>query len=135
MGVPLCVICHFFLVAFSILSWSFIFVNLITMGLGVFLPDCILPGTLHFLDLIDYFLSYIREVFIYFPFKCFFGGSFSVSSPSGTPIMWMLIHLILSQRSLRRSSLKKKKNFFSIFSSVTMISTILSSRSRIHSSA
>ena len=41
-----------------------------------------------------------------FPSNIFL-GSFSVSSPSGTPIMWILIHLTLSQRSLRRSSLKK----------------------------
>ena len=46
MGVPLHVICHFFLVAFSILSLSLIFVSLITMCLGVFLLGFILPGTL-----------------------------------------------------------------------------------------
>ena len=45
MGVPLCVICHFSLVAFSILSLSLIFVSVITMYLGVFLLGFILPGT------------------------------------------------------------------------------------------
>ena len=34
-----------------------------------------------------------------------FSGSFSLYSPSGTPIMWILVHLILSQRSLSLSSL------------------------------
>ena len=46
MGVPLCVICHFSLVAFNNFSLSLIFVNLITMCLGVFLLGFILPGTL-----------------------------------------------------------------------------------------
>ena len=46
MGVPLYVISHFSLVAFNILSLSLIFVNLITMCLGVFLLGFILPGTL-----------------------------------------------------------------------------------------
>ena len=46
MEVPLFIICHFFLVAFNILSLSLIFVSLSTMGLGVFLLEFILPGTL-----------------------------------------------------------------------------------------
>ena len=41
--------------------------------------------------------------------------------------MWMLVHLMLSQRSIRLSSLKKI--FFSIFYSVAVVSTFLSSRS------
>ena len=46
MGVPLYVICHFFLVAYNILSLSLIFVSLITKCLSVFLLGFILPGTL-----------------------------------------------------------------------------------------
>ena len=55
------------------------------MCLGVFLRGFILPGTMCFLDLVDYFLSYISEVFIYYVFK-YLLRSF-LSSPSGTPKM------------------------------------------------
>ena len=41
------------------------------MCLGVFILEFILYGTLHFLDLNDYFLSHIREVFNYNLFKYF----------------------------------------------------------------
>ena len=44
MGVPLYVICHVSLVAFNNFSLSLIFVNLITMCLGVFLLGFILTG-------------------------------------------------------------------------------------------
>ena len=63
MGVPLYVICHFSYVAFSILSLFLIFVSLITVCLSVFLLGFILPGTLYFLDLVDYFLLHISEIF------------------------------------------------------------------------
>ena len=66
MGVPLYVICHFSLVAFNILSLSLIFVIVITMCLGVFFLGLILPGTLCFQDLVDYFLSHVKEVFSYY---------------------------------------------------------------------
>ena len=59
------VICHFPLAAFNILSLSLLFVSLITMCLYVFLLGFILPGTLCFLDMVDYFLSHVREVFSY----------------------------------------------------------------------
>jgi len=40
--------------------------------LGVFLLGFVLPGTLLlFLDLVDYFLSHLREVFSYYFFKYF----------------------------------------------------------------
>ena len=71
----------FSLVAFNVLSLSLIFVSLITMCLGVFLLGFILPGTMHFLDLADYFLFQVREVFSYYFFK-YFLGSF-LSSPLG----------------------------------------------------
>ena len=63
-----------------------------------------------------------------------FSWILSLSLPSGTPIMWMQVHLMLSQRSLRLSSF-----FFSFFFYIVcyaaVISTILSSRWLICSSA
>ena len=47
MGVPLYVMCHFYFVAFNILSLSLIFVSLITMCLGVFLLGFVLPGAMY----------------------------------------------------------------------------------------
>ena len=115
MGVPLYVICHFSLIAFNILSLSLIFVTLITMCLIVFLIGFILPGILCFLEFVDYFLSHVREFFSYYLFK-YFLRSF-LSSPSGTPIMQMLVHLMLSQWSFRLSSLF----FFHSISSIFLI--------------
>ena len=105
MGVPLYIICIFSLVAFNILSLSFIFVTLITMCLAVLLLGFILPRTLCFLDLFDYFLSHVRDVFHYYILK-YFVRSF-LSSPSITLTMQMLVLLMLSQRSLMLSSFKK----------------------------
>ena len=74
LGVPLCVICHFTLVAFNILSLSLIFVSLITMCLGVFQDThqvyCVWDS-LCFLDWVDYFLSHVQEFFSYYLFKYF----------------------------------------------------------------
>ena len=53
-------------------------------------------------DWTDYLLSHVKEVFSYYVFK-YFLRSF-LSSSSGTLIMQMLVHLMLSQRSLRLSS-------------------------------
>ena len=131
MGVPLYVICHFSLAAFHNFSLSLIFADLITMCLGVFLLGFILYGTLRFLDLGGYFHSHVREVFDYNLFK-YFLWSF-LSPPSGTPIMRMLLHLMLSQRSLRLSSFLFI--LFSLFYSTTVNSTILSFRLLIRSSA
>ena len=98
MGVPLYVICCFSLVAFNILSLSLIVVSLIVVFLFVFL----LPGTLCFLDLVDYFLSHVREVFSYYLFKYFLRSFLSVFS------YWesynVNVCLMLSQRCLRLSS-------------------------------
>ena len=46
---------------------------------------------------IDCFFSHIMGVFSYNLFKYFFRPL--LSSPSGTPMMWMLVCLMLSQRS------------------------------------
>ena len=78
-----------------------------------------------------YFLSHVREVFSCYLLR-YFIGSF-LSSPSGTPRRQILLCLILSQRSLRLPSFLFL--LFSIFCSPAVISTILSSRSFIHSSA
>ena len=87
MGVPLYVICCFSLVAFNILSLTLIFVSLITVCLGVFPLGFILPETL---------CASWTWLTISFPmFGKFssiitlnvFSGPFSLSSPSGTPIM------------------------------------------------
>ena len=100
LGVPLYVICHFSLVAFSNFSLSLIFANLITMCLSVFLLGFILYGTL---------CASWTWVAISFPVlgkfstiisSNVFSGPFSLSSPSGTPIMRMLLCLMLSQRPL-----------------------------------
>ena len=58
-------------------------------------------GSLCFLYFVDYLISHIREVFSYYLLK-YFLGSF-LSSSLGTPIMQMLVHLMLSQQSLKMS--------------------------------
>ena len=85
------------------------------MCLGLFLLGFILYGTLHFLDLTDYFLSNVREVFGY-------NHSGPFLYPSGTNIMQMLVHLILSQKSLNGSVLISFHSF-SLSYSVAVIST------------
>src|SRR5574337_1321273 len=62
-----------------------------------------------------------------------FSYLFFFSSSSCTPIIQMLVCLILSQRSLRLSSVLFI--LFTLFCSSEVISTILSSSSLIHSSA
>ena len=80
MGVPFHVICHFSLVAFSILPLSLIFVSLIAVCLSVFLLGFILPGTLCFLVLVNYFPSHVWEVFGYYHFKYFLRSFLSLFS-------------------------------------------------------
>ena len=125
MGVPLYVICYF-----NIVSLTLIFVTLITMCLGVFLLGFILPGTL------------CASCWLC-PSPC--SGRFQLLSLQTFSqvlslsllllglLMWMSVHLMLSERSLRLSSFLFI--LFSIFCSVAVISTILFSRSFICSSA
>ena len=96
MGVPLYVICHFSLIAFNYFSLSLIFGNLITLCLVMFLLGFILYGTrcaswtwvaISF-PMLGKFLTIISSNI--------FSGPFSLSSPSGIPIMQMLLHLIFS---------------------------------------
>jgi len=103
MGIPLCVICCFSLGAFNVCSLCLIFVNLINMCLGVFSLGFILFGTL--------WVSW-TWVIISFPIlgkfstiisSSIFSRSFFLSS-SGIPMIRMLEHLTLSQRSMRLSS-------------------------------
>ena len=87
--------------------------------------------SLHLLDLIDYFLFHVGKIFNYNLLINVLITFFS--SPSGTPIIRMLVHLILSQMSQRLSSVLFI--LFTLFCSSKVISTILSSSSLIHSSA
>ena len=102
-GFPLYVTCCFSLAAFNILSLCLVFVSLISMCLGLFLLGFILYGTLCAswtrltisLSMLGKFSTIISSKSFSYPF--FF------SSSSGTPIIQMFVHLILSQRSLRLS--------------------------------
>ena len=127
------VIFRFSLVAFNNFSLSLIFAYLITMQLSVFLLGFIMTGTL---------CASWTWVAISFPMlgkfstiisSNIFSGPFFLSSPSGTPIMRISVRLMLSQKSLQLSSFLFI--LFSLFCSVAMISTILSSSSLIRSSA
>ena len=83
------------------------------------------------LDLIDYFPFHVGEIFNYNLLK-FFSCPFFFSSSSGTPIIWMLVHLICLR------GLWDCPQFFSLFTlfcSSEVISTILFSSSLFHSSA
>ena len=114
MGVPLYDICHFSLDAFRILSLSLIFVNLITKCTGVFLLGFILPGTLCFLDLVDYFFPMLGK-FSAITSSNIFSDPFSLSFPSETLIMQMLMCSMLSRRSLRLFSFHHPRLFFFFF--------------------
>ena len=112
---------------------SLIFVILITVCLIVFLLGFILLGTL---------CASWTWLTISFPMSGKFSaiissniflGPFSFSSSSGTPIMWMFVNLMLSQRSFRMFSFVF--NLFSISYSTAVISTVLFYISHIHSSA
>ena len=132
MGFPLYVTCCFSLAAFNILSLCLVFVSLISMSCHVCPWVYPVWDFLYLLNLIDYFLFHIGEIFNYNLFKIFL-YSFFFSSSSVIPIIRMLVHLILSQRSLRRSSVLFIR--FTLLCSSEVISTILSSSSLIHPSA
>ena len=125
--------CHFSLAAFNNFSLSLIFANLITMCLSVFLLGFILYGS-HCASWTWVAISFpMLGKFSTIISSNIFSGPSSLSSPSGTPIMRMLLRLMLSQRSLRLSSFHFI--LFSFFCSAAVNSTILSSRSLIRSSA
>ena len=126
MGIPLCVICCFSLAAFNICSLCLIFINLINMCLGVFHLGFIWFGTLWvswtWVAISSPILGKLSTIISSSIFLC----PFFLSS-SGTPMIQMLGHLTLSQRSLRLSSFLLIR--FSFFLSDSFISTILSSTS------
>ena len=133
MGIPLYVICFFSLATFNILSLYWVFDSLFNMCLHVFLFGFILYGavcaswtwlTISF-PILGKFSTIICSDIFSVPF--FFSFSY------GTCIIWMLVRLILSQKSLRLSSVLFI--LFSLFCSAVVVSSILSSRSLIRSSA
>ena len=97
MGFLLYVTCCFSLSAFNNLSLCLVFVSLIIIGLGMFLVGFILYGTLCLLNLIDYFLFHVGEIFNYNLFKNFL-IPFLFLFLFWDSIILMLVCLILSQR-------------------------------------
>ena len=92
-----CVICCFSPVAFNVCSLCLIFVNLINMYLGMFRLGFILFGTL--------WASWTwTTIFFRTISSSIVSWTFFLSSSPGTPMIQMLGHLTLSQRSLRLSS-------------------------------
>ena len=130
MGFPLYVTCCFSLAASNILYLCLVFVSLISMCLGMFLLGFILYGTLCLLDLIISF-SMLGKFLTIISSK-FFSSPLFFSS-SGMPIIQLLVHLVLSQRCWRLSSVLFI--LFTLFCSSEVMSTILSTSSLIHSSA
>ena len=119
------------LAAFNVCSLCLIFVNLINMCLVVFCLEFILFGTL-WVSCTWAIISFpILGKFSTIISSSIFSWSFFLSSSSGTPMIQMLGHLTLSQRSLRFPHLI----LFSFFLSVSFISTSLSSTPFILSSA
>ena len=125
MGVPLYDICHFSLDTFRILPLSF---NFCKFDYYVYwgVSPWVYPtwDSLCFLDLVDY-LFHMLGKFSAITSSNIFSGPFSFSSPSGTAKMWILVHLMLSQRSLWLSSFLFILS--SIFCSAAVISSSLSS--------
>ena len=125
--------CYLFsLAAFSILSLSLIFVIFIISCFGVFLFVFILYGTLC-TSWSWMLVSFPRlGKFLAVIYSNIFSGLLSLFS-SGTPIMQILVHLMLSQRYLKLSFLFILFFFF-FFCSAVVISTALSSCTLVHSS-
>jgi len=103
MRFPLYVTCCFSLAAFNIFSWCLVFVSLVSMCLDVFLLGLIQYGTLcaswNWLTISFSMLGKCSTII-----SSKFSHTFFFSSSSGTPVIRMLVHLILFQRSLRLSS-------------------------------
>ena len=104
MGTALYVVCCLSLAAFNIFFFVFIYFSLSNMCLCTFLLGFILNGAL---------CTSWTWVAISFPMlgkfstiisSNIFSDPFSSTYSSGTPVIWVLLHLMLSQRSLRLSS-------------------------------
>ena len=115
MGFPLYVICCFSLAAFNTLSLCLTFVRLVCvlacLCLGLSCKGLSAPLGFHWLLLLPF-----CGIFNYNLFKTFLIPFFSFSSE--TPITLMLVHLILSKRSLRLSSA-----FFHLFYFILLFSS------------
>ena len=98
--------CYLFLslAAFNIFTLCLIFVNLINMCLGVFCLVFILFGTLWFSWTWVVISFPILGKFSTIISSSIFSCPFFLSSPSGTPMIWMLGCLTLPQRCLWLSS-------------------------------
>ena len=91
------------LFVFIYLFMSTIFTSLINRCLGMFILGFSLYGILcTSWTWVIFFLSHVREVFNYNLFKYFLW--LFLFSPSESLIMWILVYLMLSQRSLTLSS-------------------------------
>ena len=87
MGIPLCVICCFFLAAFNTCSLCLIFVHLINMCLGMFHLGFILFGTL-WVSWTCVTISFpILGKFSNIISSSIFSWPFFLSSSSGTPMI------------------------------------------------
>ena len=132
MWIALCVISCFSLAPFNIFTLYLIFDNLINMCLGLFLLGFSVWDSPCFLDLINYFLSHIKEVSNYNLFKYFIRPFFFLfffwdpynSNVAAFKVVPMVCETVLSS-----------VHSFYLFCSVVVISTILPSRSLIRSSA
>ena len=121
MGFPLYVTCCFSLAAFNILSLCLVFGSLISMCLVCFSLGLSCMGlctswtwlTISFFMLGKFSTIISSKIFLY---------TFFFLSSSGTPIIQMLVHLILSQRSLKLSSVVLFI-LFTLFCSWEVIST------------
>ena len=130
MGVPLYVTCYFSIVALNIFSLYLIFVSLIVcVSLYFSLGSCCVGSSV--LPQLECLLSLIRDIFRYNLFKYFLWSLFSLFS------LWNLGENVgtfnVVPRALRLSSVLLI--IFSLFFSVAVIFTTLSSMSLIHSSA
>ena len=105
MWIPFYVICCFSLAALNIFSLYLIFDSLINMCVSMFVFGFILYCTLcaswtwltiSFPMLGKFFTTISSNIF---------SDPFFFSSSYGTPIIWMLVYLMLSQKSLRLSSI------------------------------
>ena len=122
MGIPLYVICCFFLlflrffVYLSFLSVWLLCV-LVCFSLGFSCLGLCTSST--WVTLSFPMLGKFSTIFS----SNIYSGPFSLSSPSGTPMLWIFLYLIFSQDSLRLSSFHFI--LFSLFCPMTVIYTIL----------
>ena len=132
MGIPLCVICWFYLAASNISSLYLIIINLINMWLQVFHLGFILFGTLWVswtwmaisFPVLGKFSAIISSILSCLSFFFFFWDSYDLNVGAFNIVPEVSEVVLISFNSL-----------FFFFLSVSLISTILSSTSLILSSA